>query len=73
MVTALLLLMVTAAPAVGVIEPALVILMSAGPPALAVEVTTGVVWAAPMVTVAVSAGVAISPNAIGVRQVVANR
>ena len=56
LVTALSLLIVTAVPEVGVIEPALVMLMSAAVlPVPAVAVETGVVWDAPMVTTGLAA------------------
>src|ERR1700754_1034887 len=73
LVTLLLLSMVTAVPEVGLIDPALVMLMSAGALLSAVEVFTGVVCAAPIETVAAMAGETNSPSAIGVRQVEANR
>src|SRR5579859_4912830 len=73
LVTLLLLSIVTALPDVGLIAPLLVMLMSAGAPALAVEVATGVVCVVPIVTVAAVAEEANSPNAMGVRQVEANR
>src|ERR1700754_4906855 len=67
LVTLLLLSMLTAVPEVGLIDPALVMLMSAALPLLAVEVFTAVVCAAPIVTVAAMVGDTNSPSAIGVR------